>query len=454
MRYELDGANLLVMRDAPFLRTYKVDFVSATRNVKMQSQSSTQFGGAATGGAAGAAGASSGGGTGSTATIDVASNNQLWDTVVQNVRDILRDAPSAAAAPAPAAGATPQDGANVIGNRESGVMFVRASARQHERVREFLDSVLANVRRQVLIEATIAEVQLNNQYQQGIDWQRLRTGASAVGRPAFGTGQSGGEFDQRSASPSTPAAVDTQAFLFGGAIVSQNLNIAIRLLESFGDVKVLSSPKVSVLNNQTALLRVTRDIVYFTVTPSQAPVTITSGGAGAPVVPVAFTTTPNVAAEGFMMSVLPQINETDTIVLNVRPTIRRKVKDVQDPNPGLTAPNLIPEFETREMDSVLRIQSGQTAVLGGLMQDSVENIEDGIPGITQIPFLRDIFAQKKKINRKTELVIFLRAIVIRDASIEGDYQAFRELLPGNDFLRKPNPGNPGRAQPSATPGAN
>ncbi|HEX9182945.1 MAG TPA: type II and III secretion system protein [Burkholderiales bacterium] len=453
MRYELDGPNLLVMRDSPFLRTYKVDFVSATRNVKMQSQSSTQFGGAAV---AGAAGGSSGGGTGSTATIDLASNHQLWETVVQNIRDVLRDAPgtSAPAAPGAAAAVSPQDAAAVIGNRESGVLFVRASARQHERVREFLDSVLANVRRQVLIEATIAEVQLNNEYQQGIDWQRLRTGATATGRPAFGTGQSGTEFNQLSQNPATPAGVSTQAFLIGGALTSQNLNVAIRLLESFGQVRVLSSPKLSVLNNQTALLRVTRDIVYFTVTPSQAPVTITSGGAGAPIVPVAFTTTPNVAAEGFMMSVLPQINEADTIVLNVRPTIRRKVKDVPDPNPGLQSPNLIPEFETREMDSVLRMQSGQTAVLGGLMQDSVENIEDGIPGLTQIPFIRDLFSQQKKINRKTELVIFLRAIVIRDASIEGDYQAFRELLPGNDFLRKPNPGNPGRAQQPAPQSSN
>jgi MSHA biogenesis protein MshL len=450
MRYELDGPNLLVMRDSPFLRTYKVDFVSATRNVKMQSQSSTQFGGAAAGGAAGAASSSTG--TGSTATIDITSNNQLWDTLMQNIRDILRDG-SSTAAPAPAgqqpAGAAAQDAAGVVGNRESGVLFVRASARQHERVREFLDSVLATVRRQVLIEATIAEVQLNNEYQRGIDWQRLRTDATTTGRPAFGTGQSGMEFNQLSQNPATPAAVSTQAFLIGGAIVSQNLNIAIRLLESFGDVKVLSSPKVSVLNNQTALLRVTRDIVYFTVTPSQAPVTITSGGVGVPVVPVAFTTTPNVAAEGFMMSVLPQINAADTIVLNVRPTIRRKVKDVPDPNPGLQTPNLIPEFETREMDSMLRMQSGQTAVLGGLMQDSVENIEDGIPGISQIPFLRELFSQQRKVNKKTELVIFLRATVIHDASIEGDYQGFRELLPGNDFLRKPNPANPGRAESSS-----
>ena len=462
MRYELDGPNLLVRRDTPFLRTYKVDFVSASRNVKMQSQASTQFG-AASGGATGAA-ASAGSGTGSTATIDVASTNQLWDSLVQNVRDILRETPSAAAPAVSAppqtdatpaqstiqqAAASPQDAAAVIGNRESGVLFVRASSRQHEKIREFLDSVLTNVRRQVLIEATVAEVQLNNEYQRGIDWQRLRTGATQTGRPGFGTGQSGVEFNQISAG--TPAAVSTTAFVLGGAVASQNLNIAIKLLESFGDVRVLSSPKVSVLNNQTALLRVTRDIVYFTITPSTAPVTITSGGAGVPIVPVAFTTTPNIAAEGFMMSVLPQINEADTIVLNVRPTIRRRVADATDPNPALSvaSPNLIPIFETRELDSVLRIQSGQTAVLGGLMQDSLENTEDTIPGVASIPLVGWLFSQQRRVNRKTELVIFLRATAIRDASVEGDFGNFRSLLPREDFFTRPNPSRP--APPDAAP---
>jgi general secretion pathway protein D len=446
MRYELDGPNLLVMPDSPVLRTYKVDIISGTRNVKMQSQTSTQFGAAGAGGATGQ-------GTGSTATIDVISNSQLWDTLVQNLKDILQETDKvlpggAAAAPiAPVAGSaakpsalaqagpTYREASSVIGNRESGILFVRASARQHEKVQEFLDSVLTNVRRQVLVEATVAEVQLNNEYQRGIDWQRLRTGAAATGRPGFGTGQSGVEFNQISAG--TPAAVSTTAFVLGGALISQNLNVAIKLLESFGDVRVLSSPKISVLNNQTALLRVTRDIVYFTITPSTAPVTIT-GGAGAPVVPVAFTTTPNIAAEGFMMSVLPQINAADTVVLNVRPTIRRRVADAADPNPALLSPNLIPIFETREFDSMLRIQSGQTAVLGGLMQDSVENIEDTIPGINRIPLIGWLFSQQRKVNRKTELVIFLRATVIRDASVEGDYSRFRGLLPTENFLNVPN----------------
>jgi len=447
MRYELHGANLLVLPDAPFLRGYRVDFVSASRSVKMQSQTSTQFSAAgASGGAAG--GAAAGSGTGSTATIDVASNSQLWDTLVQNIKDMLGEAPAAATAK-PGAGAPAPAGASagatdVIGNRESGVIYVRADSRQHARVQEFLDSVLSNVRRQVLIEATVAEVQLSNEYQRGIDWQRLRTGASTTGRPAFGTGQSGVEFNQLSAG--TPANVTTTAFVLGGALVSQNLNVAIKLLESFGDVRVLSSPKVSVLNNQTALLRVTRDIVYFTITPSTTPVTVTGGAAGI-VVPPSFTTTPNVAAEGFMMSVLPQINEANAVVLNVRPTIRRRVADATDPNPALLTPNLIPVFETREFDSMLRIQSGQTAVLGGLMQDSVENVEDTIPGLNRIPFFGKLFAQERKVTRKTELVIFLRATVIRDASVEGDYASFRNLLPTENFLTRPG------GTPPATPPA-
>lgn len=436
MRYELEGANLLVMRDSPFLRTYKIDFVSATRNVRMQSQISTQFGGAAA--------ASS---TGSTASIDIASNTQLWDTLVQNVKDILQETDKvlpagapAAPAVAPGAGAQPsasyREAASVIGNRESGVLFIRATSRQHEKIQEFLDSVITNVRRQVLIEATVAEVQLNDEYQRGIDWQRLRTGAAQTGRPGFGTGQSGVEFNQISAG--TPAALSTTAFLLGGAVTGQNLNVAIKLLESFGDVRVLSSPKISVLNNQTALLRVTRDIVYFTIEPSvpSAP----PGGSGTNILPATFKTTPVVAAEGFMMSVLPQINAADTIVLSVRPTIRRKVADATDPNPALLTPNLIPVFETRELDSMLRIQSGQTAVLGGLMQDSVENIEDGIPGLNRIPLIGWLFAQQRKVNRKTELVIFLRATVIRDASVDGDYGRFRGLLPTENFLNIPNRG--------------
>lgn len=454
MRYEMQGDTLLITRDTPVLRTYRIDYVSAARNVKMMSTSSTQFSGGA------ASGGTTSGATGSTATVDVLSNNQLWDSLVQNVREILWESDRVlptAAAPQPAAAAPPvpapapgqstppavapataqptasqtfREASTVIGNREGGVLYVRATARQHERVREFLDQVMSNVRRQVLIEATIAEVQLNNAFQRGIDWSRVRSGSSGVSLQGF-------------AAPALPTtAVDTSAFIISAANAARGFTATMRMLETFGDIKVLSSPKLSVLNNQIALLRVTRDIVYFTITPSSTPVTIAGGSNSNVTVQPPVQTTPNVAAEGFLMTVLPQISDADTIVLNVRPTIRRRVAFATDPNPVIptATPNLIPVFETRELDSVLRIQSGQIAVLGGLMQDQANQTEDTIPGLRDIPGLGDLLTQRRNQSLKTELVIFLRATIVRDPSIDGDYRAFRSSLPDENFLSRPNPG--------------
>ena len=462
MRYELDGDTLVVMRDSPFLRAYKIDYLSAARNVKMQSTASTQFGTAQAGTPSA---------TGATSTIDVSAQNNLWDSVVQNVKEILREtdkiisAPSAAAlasaaaaAPPPAAagtagapGAVPQpaipaapalpqpsaiyqEAASVIANRESGVLYVRATSKQHEKVQEFLDQVLAGAKRQVLIEATVAEVQLRNEYQRGITWERVRMPGVSAGQPVI-----------QPATSATPG-FNASPFFIGFISSGGSFSVTLKLLEQFGDVRVLSSPKLSVLNNQTAILRVTRDIIYFNITPSGTPVAVSGGGTA--VVQPSFTTTPNIAAEGFMMAVLPQVSAAEAIVLNVRPTIRRRVDSVTDPNPALqvtasnpnAVPNVIPVFETREFDSVLRLQSGQIGVLAGLMQDIVENTDTGIPGIRSIPIIGEILTNRSDLSRKSELVIFLRATVIQDPSLDGDFRGLRSQLPGEDFFSKPNPG--------------
>ncbi|HXM82619.1 MAG TPA: type II and III secretion system protein [Burkholderiales bacterium] len=451
MRWEVDGQNMIVMRDTPYLRAYKIDYLSASRNVTMKSTASTLFGG---GTGAGAAAASGPAATGATATIDVTAENKLWESIVQNVKEILREtdkilptaataaapvqpppaapaagqpAPAAAPALAPQLSVTYQEAAAVIANRESGVLYVRATSKQQDKVQEFLDQVMAGAKRQVLVEATVAEVQLRNEYQRGIEWHR---GSS---------GQLGFRFEQPAIAP--PTGFNPNPFVIG--YTSNNFSIALKLLEQFGDVRVLSSPKLSVMNNQTAILRVTRDIIYFTITPSTQPITFTGGGGGGVSLTASFTTTPNVAAEGFMMAVLPQINDTDGVVLNVRPTIRRQVGSARDPNPALqgqATQNDIPLFETREFDSILRLQSGETAVLAGLMQDQVENTDAGIPGIRSIPIIGEALSTRSDLTKKTELVIFLRASVIRDPSVDGDYRRFRDQLPRDDFFTKPNPG--------------
>jgi general secretion pathway protein D len=181
--------------------------------------------------------------------------------------------------------------------------------------------------------------------------------------------------------------------------------------------------------------------VYFTV---QAQTTATQTSSL-----TTFTTTLNSVPVGFIMTLVPQISNADTVLLNLRPTISRKIGDVADPNPSLATAgvtSLIPVIQTREMESVLRVQSGQVAVLGGLMQDSVSNTEDTIPGVRDIPGLGQLLAQRKDLNQKTELVIFLRPVVIRDSSVEGDYAGFRGLLPGADFFVKPNPSRPARPE--------
>jgi len=466
MRFEIDGQNLVVMRDTPFLRAYKIDYLSANRNVSMRTAASTQFGTTTTTAGGTTAGTAA---TGAISTIEVTAQNHLWESIVQNVREILRETdrmvPTAslaaaapqtsqatppgsatppAAAPAQAPGApgatTLQEAASVIANRESGVLFVRATSKQHERVQEFLDQVMAGAKRQVLIEATVAEVQLRNEYQRGISWESLPTGVSGV------------TLRQPTIPPTTSSTPPFNAnpFVVGFVSAARNITVTLTALEQFGDVRVLSSPKLSVLNNQTAVLRVTRDIIYFNITPSTQPITIATG-AGAQV-QASFTTTPQVAAEGFMMTVLPQINETDAIVLNVKPTIRRQVGTARDPNPalqGASTQNDIPLFETREFDSILRLQSGESAVLAGLMQDQAENTDTGIPGVRNIPFIGEILSQRTDLTKKTELVIFLRATVLRDPSLDGDFRGFREQVPTEDFFRKPNPQ---RVAPPVLPG--
>jgi general secretion pathway protein D len=283
----------------------------------------------------------------------------------------------------------------------------------------------------------VAEVQLRNEYQRGITWERVR----APGTPGISAGQPA----IQPATSATPG-FNSSPFFIGFISSGGSFNVTLKLLEQFGDVRVLSSPKLSVLNNQTAILRVTRDIIYFNITPSGTPVAVTGGGTA--VVTPSFTTTPNIAAEGFMMAVLPQVSAADAIVLNVRPTIRRRVDSVTDPNPALqvtssnpnAVPNIIPVFETREFDSMLRLQSGQIGVLAGLMQDIVENTDTGIPGIRSIPFIGEILSNRSDLSRKSELVIFLRATVIQDPSLDGDFRALRYQLPGEDFFSKPNPG--------------
>lgn len=465
MRWELDGPNLAVMPDSPYLHIYRIDYVNMERLVVGAVGVSSQIGSISGAGGGGSGAGAAAGANGSITTVRNTSDNKFWVTLEKNIKDILHETdkilptggpqPAASQAP-PGAGGTPgaapvaaapntsfREAASVIINPEASVVIVRATSRQHEKIQEFLDQVMSNVRRQVLIEATIAEVQLNNQYQQGINWSALRTRGATT---SFGNQVSGGNVSANPQFPPSgitatppgalPSAPSFQNIFTIGA-VGASISGVLQLLESFGNVRVLSSPKLSVLNNQTALLRVVDNIVYFNVQVSLAAGNLNSNAV------TATNTTPVTVPVGFVMNVTPQISDDDTILLNVKPTTTRLVKFVNDPNPDLAkagVTNPVPQLRMREMESLIKVNSGQIAVLGGLIEDSVNDVEDTIPIVNSIPILGSLFSSRNRNNTKTELVIFLRPVVVKDASIDGDYRSFRAMMPGEDFISTPNPG--------------
>ncbi|WGG52672.1 secretin N-terminal domain-containing protein [Rugamonas sp. DEMB1] len=336
---------------------------------------------------------------------------------------------------------------SVVVNIEGGLIAVRATGRQHEKIQEFLDIVLGAAKRQVLIEATIIEVRLGDQYQQGINWQRLGNGGLGNGGLTMTQRQVGSNALPSGVQPDTSPGL----FVLNYANPTSRLgNIAatIQLLESFGKVKVLSSPKISVLNNQTALLKVVDNNIFFTIKVTPA---VRSGDGNTITTPATYESRLETVPVGFVMSVTPQIAENDEVTLNVRPTITRIVGYVQDPNPALADAKVVskvPVIQARELESIMKVASGQVAVMGGLMQDSIDNSKDGVPGLSGLPVVGNLFAYRNENNTKTELVIFMRPVVVKDASLNGDYKDFRYLLPD----QKPLNSRPyGEAQPAAAP---
>ena len=461
MRFELDGPNLAVMPDTPYLKNYKIDYVNLARDVTGTVSTNTQISTSALSAGSGAAG----GGNTSRIQIENKSKNRFWESLEKNLKELLYEtdkifpegstetvmeqnasqsttgtgaqptaplptriaqaAQTLAGSPNPAvmqnSGATVvkrmtfREAASVISNPESGIITVRATSRQHEKVQEFLDRVMSNARRQVLIEATIVEVTLSDGYQQGIEWNRITSGTDyKVERPTLAT--------------NVPNAVTPFVFTYK-KVNPLNLLATVDLLRSFGTVKVLSSPKLSVLNNQTATLKVTEDYVYFNVKSD----TTTTANVGTT---VGVTTTPQSVSVGFFMSLTAQISDGDTVTLNVRPSISSISELKRDPNPIIPKdiPNYIPQIRTREIESLMRIESGDIAVLGGLMEDRQDNKDGRVPGLGNIPIFGELFNTRANSSSKSELVVLLRPTVIKDASIYGDYSTFKVNLPGKDFF--------------------
>jgi MSHA biogenesis protein MshL len=311
---------------------------------------------------------------------------------------------------------------NVVINRQSGVIVVRAMPDELRAVADYLQKTQSTVTRQVILEAKVVEVELSSGFQAGINWSVI---ARDGNRNFFGGQRSPDDgFDADPLAPSGQSfnvnpgtlpvggqIVDSVAGAFSFAFSSTDFSALIQLLDAQGRTRVLSSPRVSTLHNQKAVIKAGTDEFFVTGVSSNT----TTGE----------STTTSLGVEltpffsGVALDVTPQVGEDGSVLLHIHPT----VSEVQDQSKrvsfgGSTSDLPLAVSQIRESDSVVRAKSGQIIVIGGLMRERRQRNDYRTPGLGRIPLLGNLFKSKRDTSSTVELVLLLRPLVTDDAQME------------------------------------
>jgi general secretion pathway protein D len=483
LRYTLANNVLRMELDEPYMQHYRADMLNLTRTATSKVDASTDV--------FSTVGNTAGGSTGSSASIASESVNDFWKEVQAGVEAIINEAPPAtrlvqattaeaapdaaaansaagtAAAPgteggqaaamaaqaqqvadqtaaataqatavapadaaaAPAAAETEGTGQYFTVNRQAGIITVYTTQAKQARIKDYLAELRSAMQAQVLIEAKVVEVTLDDSFRAGIDWSFLNEPLVDIGANLL--------------TSIVPAnrLVPTLGATFsssGGA-----LGATVQFMSTFGTTRTLSSPRLTVVNNETALLKVAENRVYFTIDIEREIDTDTGRETRT------FSSELNTVPIGLLMQVQPSINlSNNQISLSLRPTISRVVDQVEDPavqlvladinatnDTQLTVSSPIPVVEVREIDSVVTMDSGSVLVMGGLMQERSANEDEKIPGLGDVPLVGNAFKKQLRESTVTELVIFLRATIVRGR--ESVHQADVDLY--NTFTPDPRP---------------
>ena len=448
LRYTVGVNSIRVEKDLPFIKSYPIDFLNIVRSSNSSytlNTSALSGGGAAAGGGVGTSGSST--------SIDGKSESDLWSSMDSSIKEILSyskdgttntatgtdaanssgssmgsSAPPGSVTPSGAVGGALKAGNYVI-NRQAGLLTVNATDRQHEMIRRFLSLMTRNSSAQVLIEAKIVEVALADQFASGVDWSKLINGGH---NSSLGLGQYLG-VNPATAATLTTAKSGNPATVFSvfSGNGSSDLGAIVALTQTFGTTRTLSSPRLSAINNQQAVLTFARNEVFFdcTYTPAQ-----TSSGTTTTTTSTqaTLTCTKNQVPIGIILNILPSVDlDTQEVTLNVRPTLTRKVGDAISPTTGFlksqaaagaadSIPNItVPIIEVREIDSIAKIKSSGVMIIGGLMEDVTRNTETGVPGVGELPIFGNLFKSRSEDASKRELIIFVKATIVNSDGSTG-----------------------------------
>ncbi|MFP5407768.1 MAG: pilus (MSHA type) biogenesis protein MshL [Gammaproteobacteria bacterium] len=402
--YVIEDRRVVVQPLTAQTRIFKVNYLAGTRT----GASDTRV---ISGSVSSASGGSASGGSGSsqqsleTSKINTTLNSDFWGELKLALTAIVGEA------------------GTVILSPHSGVVVVKAVPRTMREVERFLKATSLAVERQVMLEAKILEVRLNDGFQTGINWSILNDG-----RHKASAGANAGSFDLVTGAATgtlasvlgsgLPAASGTTGGLFGLAFQTRSFAALINFLETQGSVHVLSSPRIAALNNQKAVIKVGTDDFFVT----DVSTTSNTGGAGT-------TTTPSVTLQpffsGIALDVTPQIDEKGRITLHVRPSVSvvtEKIKNIDAGEAGsLTLP--LASSAVSETDSIVQVEDGRIVAIGGMMKQSFDDTANRVPGLGSVPLLGYFFGNTNQSASKSELVILIKPTVINS---HDDWQADAE----------------------------
>jgi len=441
--YKIQGTRIYVQPVTIQTRLFQVNYLAGRRvgsaDMRVSSGSIQPSSGASTATAAPGAPASSAASQQRTdsSRITTTSDNDFWTDIANAIKTIIgADA-----------------GSNVVVNAQAGVILVRAMPANLRTVEQYLKAMSLVVERQVMLEAKIIEVTLNDQYSAGVNWAAFK-GNFAAGSVQPGTtlANSGplSSFTARapdgtplqnsnvSALPGTVASLaagsNVPGSVFGLAFQASTFAALLSFLESQGTVHVLSSPRIATLNNQKAVIKVGTDEFFVT----NISTTTTTSGTGNTISP---TITVQPFFSGIALDVTPQISDDDQITLHIHPSVSLVTDKTKTLNLGTLGTITLPlaSSNINESDTIVRVQDGAIAAIGGLMKQGQSSNDSGLPGTRNSAVLSNIFGSRSQLLSKSELVILLKTTIIKgDAAWQQQAQELNERMQG--MRRDPPPG--------------
>ncbi len=328
--------------------------------------------------------------------IETKTEADVWKELEETLKLIVADSP----------------GSQIKVSPQAGIVVARAQPKTLRMVQKYLNISGNSLSRQVILEAKILEVRLNSGHQAGIDWN------------SFGSINSNNvlNLSQQGQSVSSTNINDPLQGVFSLLYQKSDFNAVIELLNTQGNVKVLSSPRVSTLNNQKAVIKVGSDEFFVT----DVSTTTVAGTATSSVTPDV-TLTPFFS--GIALDVTPQISEDGQIILHVHPAVsevKDQTKVISLGDSDFTLPLALSTI--RESDSIVKASSGQVIVIGGLMQETISDNVNSTPGLSDVPVMGELFKQTNRKKIKSELIILLRAQVVKQGTWQDEIMNARKRM--------------------------